>query len=423
VLLEHRGVVNFIDSTRDLFDLTPADRVLGFASVTFDVSVFEIFTALFTGGTVELVPDLVALQGRGPWTGTVLSAVPSVLAELVDRLAGHVTPATVVCAGEALRPELARRLRAAWPGARLVNAYGQTESFYATVYVVPEDFDLEAVTTVPVGRPLTGMRAYVLDDQLAPVPVGAIGEVYVAGVLGCGYHRRPDLTAERFLRDPFGSPGALMYRTGDLARWTADGQVEVTGRADSQLKVRGIRIEPAEVEATLSACPGVVESVVMLRPTPAGDTRLVGYVTADQSGPSVTDAVVRAFAGRRLPEFMVPAVVMVLDRLPRTSSQKIDRAALPDPVAAVPAGRAPRTADEQLLAGLFAEVLGLERIGVQDDFFAAGGYSLRVAVLASRITQAYGVRCSMTDILRHPTVEGFASAVVSRWHRDTGARG
>ncbi|WP_069812824.1 non-ribosomal peptide synthetase [Streptomyces sp. TP-A0874] len=445
--ISHGTVVNDVLALAPQVAPDGAPRVLASTSVTFDVSVFEVFTALFTGGTLDLVGDLLELTEHTGWTGTVLSGVPSVLAEILPETAERVRPDTVVCAGEALQPSLVDRVRATWPGVRLVNAYGQSESCYATAHTLPDPNPTtdpaagsagggtggpaasgaaagavaERETAVPIGRPLANMRAHVLDARLEPVPPGVVGELYMAGLVGEGYHRQPELTAERFVPDPFGPPGARMYRTGDLARWTSDSQLEHVGRSDGQVKVRGIRVEPAEVEAALLGCPGVAEAVVTVRPL-AGEPRLVAYVAARPTGPRPTEAELRAHAGERLPDFMVPAAFAVLVRFPRTATGKIDRAALPEPVLPVPAGGAPRTPVEERLVRVFSEVLGVESIGVDEDFFAAGGHSLRVAALASGITAEFGQRCSMFDILRYPTVAGFAAAVVTRWEREEGER-
>ena len=423
IAITHGTIVN------DVLALVPqvapgvVSRVLASTSINFDVSVFEMFTALFTGATIDVARDLVEMRERHAWAGTVLSAVPSVLAELLDSLADHVSPDTVVVAGEALQASLARRVRSVWPGVRLVNAYGQTESFYATAFVAPQEQHPDETGAVPIGRPLANMRAYVLDTWLEPAPAGVVGELYVAGELGLGYHKRPGMTAERFVADPHGPAGSRMYRTGDLARWNSRGELEHVGRSDSQLKIRGFRIEPAEVESVLAECPGVAESVVVACPTATGNgARLVGYVTATAPGRRLTEAGLRAYLSDRLPEFMVPTAFVVVDKLPLTPSGKLDRAALPEPRLVSQNDRPPHTRDEEVLARLFAEVLGLEHVGIDDDFFDLGGHSLMVAALASRITQQYGVKCSMTEILKYRTVARFASAVVSRWNQDPDRR-
>ncbi|MBC7271464.1 MAG: amino acid adenylation domain-containing protein [Streptomyces sp.] len=421
VVITHATVVS------DVLALVPrvapdgVTRVLGSTSVNFDVSVFEICAALFTGGTLDVVRDLLALREGPGWSGTVLCAVPSVLTELLDGGVGHIRPETVVSAGEPLTGGLVRRIRAEWPNARLVNAYGQTESFYATAYVADPAWQPAASAGAPIGRPLADMAVRVLGGRLEPLPQGVVGELYVAGGLGLGYHRRPGMTAERFVADPYGRPGSRMYRTGDLARWNADGELELVGRGDAQLKVRGIRVEPGEVEAALTSCPGVAEAVVVASAAGRGDTQLTGYVTGARRRPGqpphppLTEAALRGHAARLLPEFMVPARLVVLDRLPLTPSGKVDRNALPEPPPRPGAERpSPRTEEQRELARLFAEVLGLEEVGVDDDFFDLGGHSLRVAALASRITRELGVKCSMTDIVKHRTVGRIADVCAAR---------
>jgi acyl-coenzyme A synthetase/AMP-(fatty) acid ligase len=267
---------------------------------------------------------VLVLADRPGWTGNVLHTVPSVFAEMLDQVAGKVAADTVVFAGEALPAALVERVRTALPGTRVVNAYGQTESFYATAFPVPADWS--GVGSVPIGAPIDNMRAYVLDARLTPVPAGVTGELYVAGEVGRGYHGRTGLTAERFLADPYGRPGHRMYRTGDLARRNERGDLECVGRADFQLKIRGLRVEPAEVEAALTAHRQVAAAVVA-----TGRGRLVGYVVA-VSGETVDVRDLRRFAAVRLPEYMVPSVFVVLDRFPLTPNGKLDRAALPEPV-------------------------------------------------------------------------------------------
>ncbi|CAM5661904.1 Carrier domain-containing protein OS=Streptomyces aurantiogriseus OX=66870 GN=GCM10010251_21250 PE=4 SV=1 [Streptomyces aurantiogriseus] len=264
VVVTHRGVVNGLAGLADRVGIGVGSRVLAGTSVNFDVSVFEIFTALVEGGTVEVVRDVLVVGERGGWSGGVISTVPSVFAEVLEQVAGRVSADVVVFAGEALPGGLVERVREVVVGARVVNAYGQTESFYASVYEVPDGE--WGGGGAPVGGPLGNMRAYVLGPGLGPVPVGVVGELYVAGEIARGYHGRAGLTAERFVADPFaGRSGGRMYRTGDLARWRADGVLEYVGRADVQVKVRGVRIEPGEIEAVLTSHPGVAQAAVVTR--------------------------------------------------------------------------------------------------------------------------------------------------------------
>nr|WP_245997498.1 amino acid adenylation domain-containing protein [Streptomyces armeniacus] len=279
VVITHRGVVNGVQGLAASVGVDGSTRMLAGTSVNFDVSVFEVFTTLGVGGCVEIVRDVLVVGERGGWSGGVISTVPSVFAELLDQVSGKVAVDAVVFAGEALSSTLVEKVREAIPGVRVVNAYGQSESFYASVFPLEAGREGPAAGSVPVGAPLENMRAYVLGPGLVPVPAGVVGELYVGGEIGRGYAGRGGLTAERFVADPFGEPGARMYRTGDLARWTDAGVLEFAGRDDSQMKVRGFRIEPGEVEAALCAHPGVAQAVVTThKAREGGGTQLVGYV-------------------------------------------------------------------------------------------------------------------------------------------------
>jgi acyl-CoA synthetase (AMP-forming)/AMP-acid ligase II/acyl carrier protein len=382
----------------------PGRRLLAGTSINFDVSVFELFTTLAHGGVVEVVRDVLVLGEHEGWHGSVVSTVPSAFAELVDQIAGRTSVETVVFAGEALPSALVERTRAALPGVRIVNAYGQSESFYATTCTVSG-----GTASAPIGTPLGNMRAYVLGPGLSPAPPGAVGELYVGGSVGRGYHGRPDLTAERFVADPFGPAGSRLYRTGDLARYNGENQLEYLGRVDEQVKVRGFRVEPAEVEAVLAAHPGVAQAVVVAR---AGlgtgvDKRLVAYVVpADDR--VLEPKELHGFASRLLPEFMVPSACVILERLPLTPNGKLDRAALPAPEYTGATYRAPRTGREEALAALFAEVLGLDRVGIDDSFFELGGHSLLATRLISRVRAELGVELPIRKIFDLPTVAELA---------------
>ncbi|MGW4020935.1 amino acid adenylation domain-containing protein [Streptomyces sp. NPDC005009] len=424
VAVTHAGVVNGLRDLRRVTQVEAGSRMLAATSVNFDVSVFEMFTALTTGASVEIVRDVLELAERGGWSGTTVSAVPAVFSTLLDHIADEgpgsleLDVETVVLAGEALPADLVRKVHSALPGVRVVNAYGQTESFYASTFTLPQPWT--ETGAVPVGQPLANMRAYVLGPELAPVPPGVVGELYVAGLLARGYHHSGGATAERFVACPFGPDGTRMYRTGDLAQWDDDGRLEYAGRADAQVKVNGIRVEPTEIETVLARHPAVSQAAVTVREDREGTTRLVGYVApvgaADgDAGPGggVSVAELRRFVAERLPEYMVPARLMVLDRLPLTVSGKVDRAALPEPEFAGTAYRAPRGAAEQVLAEVFADVLSTERVGIDDDFFTRGGDSIRSIQVVAR-AKTRGVVVSTREVFEHRTVARLAELVEGR---------
>ncbi|MEU2251532.1 condensation domain-containing protein, partial [Streptomyces sp. NPDC019224] len=287
---------------------------------------------------------------------------------------------------------------------RMINAYGPTET---TVCATMSDPLSPGTGVPPIGRPVAGFRVYVLDERLRLVPPGVTGELYVAGPgLARGYLNRPGLTAGRFTACPFGPPGTRMYRTGDLVRRRADGELEYVGRADQQVKVRGFRVEPGEVEAALAEHPAVAQAAVV-----AGADRLVGYATA-RPGRSVRPEELAAHLRERLPDYLVPAILTVLDTLPLTPNGKLDRAALPAPEAApAGSGREPRTPQEQILAELFAEVLDVPRVSVDDDFFDLGGHSLLATRLVARVRSVLGAELGLRALFRAPTVAGLAEAL------------
>jgi len=291
-------------------------------------------------------------------------------------------------------------------GVAVANAYGPAESMgFSTVFEVPADLGAGAV---PVGRPIGNKRVYLLDRRLRPVPVGAVGEVYLGGVgLAHGYLGAAGLSAGRFVADPFSEDGSRLYRTGDLARWRADGILEFTGRGDDQVKVRGFRVEPAEVERALLAHPRVAQAAV----TAVSDgtsLRLIGYVVPDGDA-DLDGRDVRDLTRRSVPEHLVPSAVVVLPRLPLTPNGKLDRRALPVPErAAAPGGRAPRDDRERTLCALFAEALGVTSTSIDDDFFDLGGHSLLAARLTARIRTATGAELTIRDIFQAPTVAALA---------------
>ena len=411
VVIEHRSVIKLLAWARAEFTAADLATVLASTSLSFDVSVFEIFTPLTAGGSIEIVPSLLALADElgNPESERMISGVPSAISHVMSTSTISVRARAVVLAGEQLTSGAFSDIRATWPGARIYNIYGPTET---TVYVTSwSSGGAAGPGSVPIGRPIWNTRALVLDERLRLVPPGVAGELYLAGGLARGYLARPGLTAERFVACPFGSPGERMYRTGDLARWNRDGQIEYLGRVDDQVKVRGFRIELGEIEAVLAAQPGVAQAAVTVRQDRPGDSTLVAYAVPVIGG-HLDPAQLRAAAARALPGYMVPAAVVILDRLPLTTSGKLDRRALPAPeYAAAAGGRAAATARERVLVEVFAQVLGIDKVGVDDSFFDLGGHSLLATRLVSRVRSALGVELPIRAVFEHPTVASLAETL------------
>jgi amino acid adenylation domain-containing protein len=436
VALAHANAVAFVAQVSDRMGVAPGARMLTSTSVSFDVSVLEIFGALCTGGTLEIVRDALVLAERGSWSAGVISTVPSVFAEMVDGLEGSVTADTIVFIGEALPTSLVGRVQKALPGTTIVNGYGPTETAVAsTEHTLTAPLDSQPWSTtdasMPIGTALGNERVHVLGPGLLPVPVGVVGELYIAGAgVARGYRGRAGLTASRFVADPLDPAGGRMYRTGDLVKWGGDGLLRYLGRVDHQVKVRGFRIEPGEIEAVLESHPAVVQAVVVARGAAGeGTGLLVAYVVATEGesigdvaelrrvvaaeGASVHDvAELRGYVGARLPEYMVPAAVVVLAQMPLTANGKLDRRALPEPEFTQARYRAARTPDEQVLAEAFAEVLDLDQVGIDDNFFERGGQSLLAARLIARLRSMMGVEVPIQMIFEAPTVAQLAQ----RWH-------
>ncbi|MGW1978988.1 non-ribosomal peptide synthetase [Streptomyces sp. NPDC001889] len=412
VLLEHRGVVNFIDSTRELFDLTPADRVLGFASVTFDVSVFETFSALLTGARLCLATDdervsIDRLQSLMERAGiTVIDLPPTVMPLLAPERFTDLRIAFV--GGEAFSGELVNRWN---PGRRLFNGYGPTE---CTVTMIVEECAGTWETSPPIGRPMANHVAHVLDRDLRRVPVGVPGELVIGGAgLARGYLDRDALTAEKFIADPFGTaPGGRLYRTGDLVKRLPDGRLVFLGRLDQQVKIRGLRIELGEVESALAGVAGIGQATVRPWTDETGEKHLVAWVTGvgEQGLPSVRERL-----GELLPSYMIPSYFVALGELPLTSGGKVDWRRLPPPDPASAGGGPadePRTATERILLGdVLAPLLRRVRLGVRDDFFRAGGNSLQAAQLLSAINRRFGVEIALGDFFVSPTVAHLATVI------------
>ncbi|WP_415924508.1 amino acid adenylation domain-containing protein [Streptomyces sp. WI04-05A] len=383
-----------------------AGRTLLHSPLSFDLGLTGLYGTLLAGGCLY-VADLDE-HLRVPGGLTFAKVTPSHLSILLE-LPGSCSPtAHLVVGGEALHAEQLADWRERHPGVEVVNHYGPTETTVGCLHhEVPAGAAL-AAGPVPLGRPMANTRVYVLDARLNPVPDSVSGDLYVAGTgVARGYLGRTGLTAERFVADPHGPAGARMYRTGDRVRWTRAGVLEYVGRADHQVKVRGYRIEPGEVEACLLTDPGVTQAVCLVREDQPGDRRLVAYVAAD--APDAAERL-RSHAAAALPAYMVPSAVVVLDRLPLTANGKVDRAALPEPGSAGgPVTRAPRTPEEEILCGLFADILGTDRVGIDDDFFALGGHSLLAMRLLSRIASTLGARIGIKALFDDPTVAGIAA--------------
>lgn len=385
VVVTHAGLASLAADHIERFQIGAGDGVLQFASFAFDCSVGDMLMALCSGAALVIRPqdclaghELGALIER---TGaTHVTIPPQVLAALPP--AKYRTLRTIATAGDVLTGQLVDQ----WaPGRRMFNAYGPTE---ATVDAVATEVSA-GVQAPPIGRPVVNTQVYVLDADLRPVPVGQEGELFIAGAgLARGYLRQPGLTAERFLPCPFGDPGERMYRTGDLARWRPDGNLEFRGRVDQQVKIRGFRIEPGEVEAALATHPQVADCLAVAREDRPGAKRLVGYVVP-AAGPRPDPAELRAHLAQRLPDYLVPSAIVLLDAFPLSRNGKLDRAALPAPeLVGTGAAGAPRTAHEELLCALFAEVLGVQRVGPDDAFFDLGGDSVLAIRLAARVREA-----------------------------------
>ncbi|MFD6309296.1 condensation domain-containing protein, partial [Streptomyces sp. NPDC060223] len=310
----------------------------------------------------------------------------------------------VLTGGDVVSASAIRTLLGAHPGLVVRTTYGPTENTAFTTHL-PFTAGEEIPAVVPIGRPMDNTRTYVLDEFLRLVPPGVAGELYVAGEgVARGYAGRAGLSAERFVACPFSECGERMYRTGDLARWRADGVLEFAGRVDEQVKIRGFRIEPGDVEAVLSAQGSVGQAVVIAREDQPGVKRLVAYVVGD-----VDEAELREFVAERLPEYMVPSAFVTVDAIPLTRNGKLDRAALPAPdLAGRTTGRAPATPTEEVLCGLFAEVLGLEQVGAEDSFFTLGGDSLVAMRLIARIRSVLDAEVSIRDLFTDPTVAALA---------------
>jgi amino acid adenylation domain-containing protein len=434
VEITHRALVNFTTSAATTFALGPSDRVLQFASISFDTSVEEIFPCLVRGGTLVLRTDSMLdsvslfLQRCRDWKVTVLDLPTVYWHELTEKLSSEnlVIPEQlrlVIIGGERVLPERLMQWRKHMANhIRLLNTYGPTEATVVTTMCeLTESAEVSAsLREVPIGRPIPNIQTYVLDSHLNPVPVGVPGELHIGGIgLARGYLNRPELTAEKFIPNPF--TGARLYKTGDLARYLPDGNLEFLGRTDHQVKIRGFRVELGEIEAVLMKHPAVRESVVLARDDKSGGKRLAAYVVPEKGAkPEPSD--LRNFLKRRLPDYMVPVDFVLLASLPITPNGKVDRRALPAPDSVrqetEDSFEPPRTLTEKILAEIWCDLLGFKQVGIHHNFFELGGHSLLATQVISRLRESLKVDLALRVLFEAPTIAELAGRVDEEFRND-----
>src|SRR5450432_1627331 len=445
VAVRHRNLVNYADFITKRLELEKYPEGLQFATVSTlgaDLGNTCIHPSLISGGTLHIVAYEMATDPRAlaayvaKYPMDVLKIVPSHLQALVSSQSQSEDAAKLlprkylIFGGETLTPKLLEKIEALKPGCEVLNHYGPTETTVGslTLKLQKEEYDWRraGLMSIPIGRPIQNTQVYVLDANLEPVPVGVVGELYIAGAgVTAGYLGQAEKTAERFIKNPFVTDAnATMYRTGDLARYGADGNIEFLGRGDDQVKIRGFRIELGEIEAVLARHAGVKQVVVLAREDSQGEKRLLAYVVANRgaasasgagSGAEITGEILRTYLKQELPDYMVPQAVMVLAKLPLNANGKIDRQALPEPEQLTVARTyvAPRTATETAIAEIWAEVLRRkpDQISVYDNFFDLGGHSLLATQVISRIRERFSVEIPMRAMFDQPLVSGLAKAV------------
>ncbi|MEP7342307.1 MAG: amino acid adenylation domain-containing protein, partial [Acidobacteriota bacterium] len=409
---EHAGLVNLVTWHNRAYQVTPADRKSQISGLAFDASVWELWPYLVAGASVHIPSE----ETRASWPqllawmvaeAITICFLPTPLAEAVvnDDWPDGLALRALLTGGDKLHR---------WPQRRLpfsfVNKYGPTEVSAVTTWV-PMTAATDADATPPIGRPIANTQTFVLDEQLQPVPIGAPGELFIGGVgLARGYLNRPELTAEKFIPNPFSDkPGTRLYKSGDLARYLPDGNIEFLGRIDQQVKIRGYRIELGEVETALAEHAAVREATVVVRQDMPGGKQLVAYYVAQDDVPEAE--ALQKFLRERVPEYMIPAAFVPMESLPLTPNGKIDRRALPAPQPSQPAMAyvAPRNQVEEILAEIWAQVLGLDRVGVHDNFFELGGDSILSIRIIARAGQR-GIRLSPNELFLHPTISELAEA-------------
>jgi amino acid adenylation domain-containing protein len=416
VMIQHQSLINVLNFFREKLNVAQHDSLLATTTLSFDIAALELYLPLLTGGVLVLADPL---QGEIPHLAakaeheqvSILQGTPTLWNILAGQPWGTFAKnLKLLCGGEALEKTTAERLleisKSVW------NVYGPTET---TVWSSTFELKREAENITLIGKPIANTQMYVLDELMQPTPIGVAGELYVGGLgLARGYINRPDLTAEKFVPDPFtGKQGMRLYRTGDIARWKPDGNLEFAGRKDHQVKLRGHRIELGEIEAALQEHLGVAQAVVGISAAADGEKQLVAYFTAQHGSEPIDVSSLRAGLYQKLPAYMVPGLCMELEQLPLTPNGKVDRRALPIPRPHRERHRAPRNPEEEKLCRIFAEVLSLEQIHIDDDFFALGGHSLMAMQVVSRVQAALGATLTVRMIFEAPTVAQLARFLIS----------
>lgn len=416
-MIAHRGLVNYLWWAMNTYPVEPGRAVPVHTSISFDLTVTSLYTTLLGGSKVELLPEdagaqnlLAALRDGNRGLVKITPAHLELLGKQIaaDRAAGMAK--AFVIGGENLLAETLQLWRDHAPATRLFNEYGPTETVVGCCVHEVQASD-PRTGSVCIGRPIANTQLYILDENKRPVPPGVTGELFIGGAgVGLGYLNRPDLTAERFVPDPFGANGAKLYKSGDLARYRGDGTLEYLGRADDQVKIRGYRIELGEIEAALTAAPGVQSCAILAREDEPGNKQLVAYVAASGNEPPAAE--LQTFLGKSLPEYMVPAHFVFLDELPLTPNGKVDRKALPAPAKAnTGAGGPPRTETEKTVAAIWTELLNVEGVGIEDDFFDLGGQSMTAVGLVARLRAAFDLNIELAILFERPTIAALAEAI------------
>ncbi|MEF3353754.1 amino acid adenylation domain-containing protein [Paenibacillus sp. GYB006] len=410
VVIHHLALTNFLMSMQELVPMKETDRLLSVTTISFDIAALELYLPLLQGASIVIAPrrtvqDPELFDELMSYSNiTTIQATPTLWQSLVRFNSAAVRGLKVLTGGEALSTELLQELDRL--DCEVVNLYGPTET---TIWSTAIPLTVSQKAIPVIGRPIWNTEVYVLNERFEPVPVGMIGNLYIAGKgLARGYLNRYSLTAERFIANPFCTKGSRMYDTGDLARWLPDGTLQYVGRSDHQVKIRGYRIELGEIESILLQHPSLVQAAVVSKTDEAGESKLVAYVVMDQEPGecrSVTNSELRSYVGERLPDYMIPAAIMFMDELPLTPNAKLDRKALPEPdYASLTTLRQARTPQEELLCELFADILQLPRVGIDDNFFDLGGHSLLAARLSMRIRGIFSKDLSLADLFEAPTV-------------------